>query len=259
MGYKVHLSQTCDDESPHLITHVETTTAPIVDGQQTPHIHQGLQAKNLLPSLHLVDCGYVYAQWLLNSRQEYDLDLLGPTRSDYHWQAQAQAGFAASDFVLDWQRWEATCPQGRRSSCWTPLLDKNQNPVIKVQFSQEECSRWSSRTQCTRSQRRTLLIQPQALHEALQAARQPETTAAYAAQYNQYKRRAGVEGTISQGVRAFGLRRARYVGLAKTHLQHLLRATAINFVRVSSWLQGKPLAQTRPSSFVRLMTAVAAP
>ena len=255
MGYKVHLSETCDEDNPHLITHVETTTAPIVDGECTPSIHKALQAKELLPSVHLVDTGYVYAQWLISSRQEYEVDLLGPTRSNYHWQTQAAAGFAASDFALDWQRQEATCPQGHTSSCWTPLLDKNQNPVIKIQFSQEECGRCASRAQCTRAGRRTLLVQPQARHEALQAARARETTTEYA---TQYQKRAGVEGTISQGVRAFGLRRARYVGLAKTHLQHILTATAINFVRVSQWLQGKTLAQTRQSSFARLMTAALA-
>ena len=98
-------------------------------------------------------------------------------------------------------------------------------------------------------------MQPQALHEALQAARARETTAEYAARY---QKRAGVEGTISQGVRAFGLRRARYVGLAKTHLQHVFTATAINFVRLGQWLQGSSLAQTRQSSFARLMTVATA-
>lgn len=252
MGYKVHLSETCDENSPHLITHVETTTAPIVDGECTPCIHKALQAKDLLPSVHLVDTGYVYTQWLISSRQDYDVDLLGPTRSNYHWQTQAAAGFAASDFALEWQRQEATCPQGHTSSCWTPLLDKNQNPVIKIQFSQEKCGQCANRAQCTRAGRRTLLVQPQARHEALRAAREREKTMEYAAQH---QKRAGVEGTISQGVRAFGLRRARYVGLSKTHLQHILTATAINFVRVSHWLQGKDLAQTRQSSFARLMTA----
>ena len=36
-----------------------------------------------------------------------------------------------------------------------------------------------------------------------------------------YAKRAGIEGTISQGVRSFGLRRARYRGEAKAHLQHV--------------------------------------
>jgi transposase len=255
MGYKVHLSETCDEENPHLITHVETTTAPIVDGEWTPHIHHALQAKDLSPSVHLVDSGYVYTHLLISSRQEYDVDLLGPTRSDYHWQAQAAAGFAASDFIVDWQRQEATCPQGHTSSSWTSSLDKNQNPVIKIQFAQQQCAQCSNRAHCTRGRRRTLLVQPQELHETLQLARARETTTEYA---TQYQKRAGVEGTISQGVRAFGLRRARYVGLAKTRLQHVLTATAINLVRVNQWLQGKSPAQTRRSSFACLMTATLA-
>jgi transposase len=67
-----------------------------------------------------------------------------------------------------------------------------------------------------------------------------------------YNRRAGIEGTISQGVRAFGLRRARYLGLAKVHLQHILTATAINLVRLFAWNSGVPLAGTRISRFATL-------
>ena len=64
--------------------------------------------------------------------------------------------------------------------------------------------------------------------------------------------RAGVEATISQGVRAFDLRRSRYVGVSKTHLQHLAIATAINLVRLVDWLDGTPFAPTRVSAFERL-------
>jgi len=69
----------------------------------------------------------------------------------------------------------------------------------------------------------------------------------------EYAKRAGIEGTISQGVRAFGLRRSRYIGQAKTHLQHVLTAAAINFVRVDRWLCDVPLTQTRRSPFAVLM------
>jgi len=72
------------------------------------------------------------------------------------------------------------------------------------------------------------------------------------------RKRAGIEGTISQGVRAFHLRRSRYVGLAKTHLQHLLIAAAIDLARVHAWLVGDPRAQTRRSSFSALMMPNAA-
>ena len=90
---------------------------------------------------------------------------------------------------------------------------------------------------------------PQAQHEALLAAREREKSEAFFELYNQ---RAGVEGTISQGVRACGLRQARYIGLAKTHLQHLFTAMAIDIIRIGNWLAGVPLAQTRSSAFVRL-------
>src|SRR4051812_39411084 len=87
-------------------------------------------------------------------------------------------------------------------------------------------------------------------HEALAAARAREAEAAFA---DEYHRRAGIEGTLSAGVRALHLRRARYIGLAKTHLQHVVTAAAMNLVRLGAWLGGTPLARTRQSAFVRLM------
>ena len=60
-------------------------------------------------------------------------------------------------------------------------------------------------------------------------------------------------GTVlAKGVRAFGLRRSRYRGMEKTHLQHLAIATVINLVRTLAWLDGKPLATTRTSKFAAL-------
>lgn len=67
-----------------------------------------------------------------------------------------------------------------------------------------------------------------------------------------YDARAGVEGTLSQGIQVMGLRQSRYVGLAKVRLQHLLSAVAINVVRMVSWLQGVPHAKTRTSRFAAL-------
>lgn len=67
-----------------------------------------------------------------------------------------------------------------------------------------------------------------------------------------YERRAGIEGTISQGTRGFGLRRSRYIGEAKTHLQHILTASVINLVRFAAWKAGVPQAKTRISRFAAL-------
>ncbi len=69
--------------------------------------------------------------------------------------------------------------------------------------------------------------------------------------------RAGVEGTISQAVQGFGLRRSHYAGHAKTHLQHVATAAAMNPVRMTEWLGGAELATTRRPKF-RVMMAQAA-
>jgi transposase len=252
-GYKVHLTETCDDDLPHLITHVETTPAPHADDEALPHIHAALAAHDVLPQKPIVDTGYVDAQELVHSRHDYDVDLFGPTRLDYHWQAQENSGFAASYFDIDWQQKCATCPAGKISSSWTPVQDRRGHPVIKIKFAVQDCRPCPSRFSCTHSQsnspRRVLTIRPDLEYQALQAARQRQGTQEFKTDYN---RRAGIEGTLSQGIRAFQLRQARYLGIAKVHLQQVFTATALNFCRISAWLSEQPRARTRQAAFVRL-------
>ena len=81
------------------------------------------------------------------------------------------------------------------------------------------------------------------------AARARERTDEYRRLYAQ---RQGIEGTMSQGVRVFGLRQARYCGLAKTKLQHVATAAAINLDRLAAWFAKRPLAPTRTSRFAAL-------
>lgn len=86
--------------------------------------------------------------------------------------------------------------------------------------------------------------------KALQMAPGRETTSEY---QEEYAYRAGIEGTLSETVRAHGLRHARYIGLVKTHFQHLMTATAINVKRIFKWQQGTLHAVTRISQFAKLM------
>jgi transposase len=254
VGYKVHLTETCDDDFPHLITHVETTPAPQADDEAIPHIHAALASHDVLPQKHVVDTGYVDAQELVHSRQDYDVDLFGPTREDYHWQAREHSGFAASQFAIDWQQKCATCPAGKVSSSWSPVKDRRGNPVIKIKFAVQDCRSCLSRSHCTQSQsdspRRVLTVRPEPQYQALQAARQRQATQEFKTAYN---RRAGIEGTLSQGIRAFELRRARYRGMAKVHLQQVFTATALNFCRISAWNSEQMQAKTRQTPFVRLV------
>jgi transposase len=79
--------------------------------------------------------------------------------------------------------------------------------------------------------------------------RRQQATAAWK---HHYDVRAGIEGTLLQGISAFGLRHARYLGQAKMYLQHILVAAAINVVRVVTWLNDIPHAKTRISRFAAL-------
>jgi len=257
VGYKVHLTETCEKGSPHLITHVDTTTAPVSDDARTALIHEGLKHKDLLPEQHIVDTGYVDAKLLVESQQDYQIDLVGPTRRNHHWQASQQKGFDADHFLIDWEHEQATCPEGHTSSSWTPAIDNRTNEVIKIKFSTKDCQACPSLRLCTQSVRhvrRTVTIRPKEQYDALQSRRQQETTKDFKALY---ATRAGVEGTISQGVRTMGLRRSRYIGQERTHLQHVATAAAINVVRLMRWLNGEPHAKTRQSPLVQLLRPAA--
>lgn len=249
VGYKVHLSESCDDDLPHLITNVETTPATTADDVVTPRIHAALEQRGLLPTVHLVDTGFIDAELLVESERAYQVDLLGPVRGDYHRQAQEGQGFAAQDFTIDWETLQATCPAGKSSISWTPAIDKRTNAVIKIKFSMRDCKGCAHRLQCTEAPRRTITVRPEEQYRALQRARVRQETPEFK---DVYAKRSGIEGTISQGVRVAGLRRARYVGEAKTHVQHLATAAAINLLRVSDWLADRPRAATRQSQFERL-------
>lgn len=255
-GYKVHLSETCEPTLPHLITHVATTEAPRTDEAMTEGIQEELSQAGLTPREHFVDAGYVSARVLVNSQARFGIEVVGPVSVDTQWQAHCPSGIDASQFVLDWQRQQAICPQGKTSRSWTRLSRKHHPDLIKIQFSTTDCGACPRLGDCVHStskyQRRTLTIRPQAQHAALQVARQRQRTETF---QQTYALRAGVEATISQGVRAFDLRRSRYLGLPKTHLQHLAIATAINLVRLVAWLDGNPIAPTRVSAFERLYQA----
>ena len=256
IGYKAHLTETCDEGKPHLITHVQTMAAPVADAEATTPAHTALQDKGLLPAMHLVDTGYLDAELLLATRRDFGIDLAGPARADERWQAREGKGFAAADFNVDWEQKKATCPQGAVSASWTPALDNRGTEVIKVKFAGSDCGACQHLADCTHGTRarRTLTLRTHEQHIALIEARRRETTAEFAALSAV---RAGVEGTISQAVRGFGLRRSRYVGQAKTHLQHIATAAAMNLVRITEWLGGAELATTRRSKFRTLMAQAA--
>lgn len=252
IGYKVHLTEACDAEQPHLVTQVDTMLAPASDFTDLALIQRGLVQRGLCPGQHLVDAGYVRARNLVTSRQDHQIDLVGPIAEDLSWQAKAQQGYDATQFAIDWEARTATCPHGRVSKRWCETYTARRRTMIHITFAPEDCQPCPVRSRCTRAKARALMLQVREEHEALRAARAHQQTEAFAALYAQ---RAGVEGTLSQGVRALGLRRSRYCGLARTHLQDIAIGAAINIGRIVAWCGDVPRARTRTSHFAALAAA----
>jgi transposase len=253
VGYKLHLTESCDPGQPDLITQVLTTPATTPDCVMGPAIVHDLAARELLPGTHLLDSGYVDADFLVTAQRQYHIDVVGPAFGSYSRQHQTGQGYDLQAFVLDWEAQQARCPQGHTSSHWRPGRDVSGDPVVRIRFDGPTCRACPARPACTTAKGapRQLTVRLQTHHEAIQAARQRQETAAFK---TRYALRAGVESSLSQGVRRFDLRRSRYLGLARTHLQQLLNATAMNVVRVIAWLWGEPLGERRrkPGHFGRL-------
>jgi transposase len=209
-----------------------------------PVLQQELAQRDLLPGTHLLDSGYVDADLLASAQHLHQIDVLGPPFGSYSRQQRAGQGYGIDAFMLDWSKKQARCPQGHTSVKWTPGHDMRGGPVVRIRFDTATCRACQVRRVCTWAKEapRQLTVRPQEQHVAMQAARQRQETAEFKAQY---ALRAGVESTLSQGVRRFDLRRSRYIGLARTHLQQTVNATAMNIVRLIDCLQARTCGARR--------------
>jgi len=254
IGYKVHLTETCEDDLPRLLTHVTTTLGNMNDAPIGLIIQNQLFQRNLSPKQHWLDAGYNGAELIVAAREQHGTQIIGPVRLNNNWSGQHVPGFDLRSFEIQWQHRQVVCPQGQTSVAWTSTARKNGQALINVRFAKESCRPCPVRAQCIRSgdRAKSLKFQPQAQQEALYAARDAMKDPLV---QQLYQRRAGIEGTLSQGVRTFGLRRCRYIGEQKTRLQHVLTAMAINVVRLDAWMIGERPIGTKHSRFARLQVA----
>lgn len=271
-GYKIHISETCDQPAgsehtghseapqpghqPNIITHVATTHAAVPDVAMTAPIHQGLAARDLLPTEHYVDSGYPSVDLLGQSRREHGVTLVSPLLADTSAQARAGTGYDRTCFTIDFDAKQATCPQGQHSSWWNPCRQRGTDAIV-ITFDAATCAGCPVRAQCTNAVRngRQLTVPPREAHQAQTAARAEQDTTDWRARY---ATRAGIEGTINQAITTTGTRHARYRGLPKTRLQHAFSATALNIIRLDTYWTGHPLDRTRTSHLTRLHYTLAA-
>src|ERR1022692_2220698 len=229
-GYKARISETCCEpepdgtrEAPNLITSVATTEATVPDAAMTGPVHDRMAAAGLLPAEHAVDAGYTSADLLLDARAR-GITLLGPLLSGSPPQARS-GGYTAEAFTIDWDRQQVTCPQGVTSTGWSQVVQQEKRQAIVVRFATAACRACPARARCTTSRTgRQLFLRPREIHEAVAAAQAGQSTQHWKHRYNI---RAGVEGTMRQATHITGIRRARYLGLDKTRLEHNAAVAAV--------------------------------
>jgi transposase len=227
VGYRLQVTETAEDEvTQQFITDIDVVPANRDDSEVVDEIQHRLQERGLKPEEQDVDQGYTSGANLAHSAA-HGIELLGPVAQDT---AGKPEGFRQSDFDLDFEKQQATCPQGKIAPAWYPRPSEAEDGYVgaEIQFK-KVCDRCSDRAACAPGKcGRTLNVSP--YYALLRQRRAEQETAEFK---ERYKRRAAIEGTISEVVRAHGARRARYRGHSKVRLQALFIGAATNLKRLA--------------------------
>jgi len=233
VGYRLQVTETAEDEvAQQFITDIDVVSANRDDSEVIDEIQNRLQERGLKPEEHDVDQGYTSGANLAHSAAR-GIELLGPVAQDT---AGKPEGFRQSDFDLDFETQQATCPRGKIAPTWYPRPSEAEDGYVgaEIQFK-NECQSCPDRAECAPGKcGRTLKASP--YYALLQQRRAEQETEEFK---ERYKRRAAIEGTISEVVRAHGGRRARYRGHSKVRLQALFIGAATNLKRLARALAAR--------------------
>jgi hypothetical protein len=228
VGYKLHVTETINtNRQARFITDLALASAPEPDNQQLDAIQNRLAGRRVLPAQHYVDQGYMSAANLAKSLTK-GVDLRGRLLQDT---SGKREGFRLRDFQVDIANRTAICPAGRIAPRFGPAKPNPRNLVAFHIFFGKQCQLcpFFGSELCTDKPRgRHLGVSIH--HDLIQARRREEQTASF----NQEMRiRAGAESVISELVRGYGARRARYRGQRKAALQVAFIGAAVNLRRLA--------------------------
>lgn len=241
VGYKLQVTETAEDgeAEARFITDIEVIAANEGDSEVLDKIQTRLIDRDLKPEEHFVDRGYVSGSNLAHS-SERGIKLVGPALADT---SRKPEGYKQGDFDIDFDACQATCPQGRMAEAWRPYREGDGQTRIEVLFG-SQCHDCPARDPCAPGKKgRKLSLSP--FYDHLYERRAEQETEAFK---EKMKRRAGIEGTISELTRKHGARRARYRGKAKVRLQMLFSGTAANLKRLARALEMKSQAQAQATA-----------
>jgi transposase len=248
-GFAAHVTETCASDSVNVITDVATTSAATSDAQVLPGLHARLARRGLLPAEHLVDGGYTSLVHLERAAREHQVTVSGPLTVNPTRQHRLGEGFGRDDFHIDFDRQQVTCPNGQVSAGWHgpyPTSELAGAPLIVARFTQSQCQPCPDKPRCTKASARNVGFPPRELRDLQVRVRAEQQTPEWKARYAV---RSGVEGTVNEFAHGHGMRRCRYRGQPKAHLQHVLTAIAVNIERLSERPETEEPSPRPPTAF----------
>jgi transposase len=238
VGYKVQVAETVQDQpvqpgepTRNFLTAVVTQPAISSEDAGLEKVEQEQAAMGMDKAQELyVDAGYVTAEKLVQAQAE-GRELIGPAQGS----PKRDQRFPSEDFTIDISQRKAICPAGQENTQCSRLPDRGRI-TYRFEWRNRLCAACLLRERCLGKEQkhRTLLVGHH--HNALQARRAEQKTEAFK---EKTKRRAAIEGTHSELMRAHGLKHARYRGEAKVRLQNYLIGAACNAKRWIKRMQWK--------------------
>jgi transposase len=238
VGYKVQVAETVCEATlapgePTRNFIVGMVTHPAHESDETGSVRMDQEQAEMgfeKPLVQYVDSAYVSARKLVEAQAE-GRELIGPA----HPGPQKDGRFTAAQFEISVEERRAVCPAGRVNTQCSRLVEESTGQVgYRFEFS-TQCHDCVLRPQCLGKGQRHRSVLVGEHHTALQTRRREQQTAAFR---ERMKHRNAIEGTQSELVRAHGLRRARYRGLAKVSLQNYFIGAACNakrWIRREAW------------------------
>jgi hypothetical protein len=236
VGYKVQVAETVSEAelapgepTRNFIVGMATHPARESDEQGALQMAAEQAALGLAkPPVHYVDAAYISAQKLAEAAAE-QRELIGPAPAPAN---NNDGHFTTEAFQVSVEQRQATCPAGAPSTQCSRLAAAATGKVsYRFEWDTATCTACALRSQCLQATHKHRSLVVGEYHTALQTRRQEQKTEPF---QQRMKHRNAIEGTQSELVRAHGLRRARYRGLAKAKLQNYFIGAACN---VKRWLR----------------------
>lgn len=227
-GYVGQVSETAEEKGEvNFITDIGVTDAQASDVRSLPEVQQRLVKRDVAPEEQDVDQAYVSGTSLAQS-EEQGIKLVGAIAPEV-----GPKAYKLSDFEVDIDAKTARCPAGQTAEKWHAVTRSDGTVEYRFYFG-EQCGDCPSRADCTEAKAGRTITVHQHHQQVVQCRLEMETEEFKTAM----KRRAPVEGTISQVARGGG-RYARYRGRRKVNLQLVFTAVGINLRRLcAAWARG---------------------